>query len=158
GLVARTLCFGIRGLEKSFDGYSNTVNERERLRELSALADQVAATTWAHAGRVNLTGRDITAVASVISGAPGGRGQDHFALEHDVRRFHCMGVVRIMRTRGVLPDIGMAEALAAKLFGKGLLVHLCIVRESSGVHATRSVQTRLRPFRTDGGRCGKGAP
>ncbi len=124
----------------------------------------------AHFGGMNGPRRHIAPVAGLEGLRLAAHDEGHFALKDDMRCFHRVRVIGVDSVRPVFPHINMAKAFPAELSEKFLLVHAQIVAQQtkplSGIrrgelriHFGRcAAQTRLRPFRSNGGSCEKGVP
>src|SRR5215469_8855303 len=105
----------------------------------SALANEVAAASRAHARGMDGTRRDIAALPGVIHLGLAIEHQCHFPVQNDVCRLLEMLVVGIIGVWRVLPDVGVVKAFLMQAFRESLFVHSCLeyARSAPGFIAKR---------------------
>src|SRR5215472_2137395 len=86
---------------------------RSRHQRLGALllTNKIATASRPHARGVYSSSGDVAAITDAIGVRFPTHCEGHLAIEDDVRRQRCVRVVRIVRGRPILPDIGVRKAL-----------------------------------------------
>lgn len=90
---------------------------------VQALADEVAAATRPHHGRMRGTRGNIAAIPPAVEFRFTVHCESHLPGQNEVHGFRAMRVVGITCIRRILPDVGVRKAFALKLANEFVLSH-----------------------------------